>query len=340
MKYFPSIIFAILFLSSFLSAYAQDTVVYCVDLKRTDFEHYNVLNQDIEGKKVIMIGENHRMGASAIIQADLFMHLNKRFGVRHLLIEFGRAEAYLYNQYLQTGDEWYLNHTFHGYKRYKESFSGWKKLYDYNSGLDASKKLVVHGLDVEREPGLSATMYKLLSVYEDNPQIKGLINSVKIRLDTIGIVRKPQDFVDYLTDRILAVSLPEDENKKIIDEILYTNPFLSNFSDRDKCMAETFMQLDSTNEVFLGQFGFAHAMLDNKRYLAGILNSHEKYHNKVLAIHMYYGDSTRSSFMNDISDCSNFLFRIDPSNKALGTFRYRMHWLFYSRNRILYTTRE
>lgn len=325
MKSLSSIFFTILLLQSFLPVFAQDNL-YCVDLNQTDFENYDLFNQDIEYKKIIMIGEQHYMAANSILQADFFIHLNRKLGVRHLLIEFGRAEAYLYNQYLETGDEWYLNHTFHGFNRYKEFFSNWKKLYDYNSGLVSSKKLIVHGLDFEREPGLSASLYMLLRDHSGKPQVKGFLDSLQIRLDTIGVERDAKEFIYYLRERIPALSLPEDENSKVIDDILSNNSFVQNFSERDELMAQAFLEIDTTNELYFGQFGFAHTMLNSMQGLATVLNRHEKYHDQILVMNMYYVDSSTTHPFEDLADCPVFLYRFDPHDEKLGNIAERGQW--------------
>lgn len=130
MRFLAPIFLALLSLLFLLPVFAQDTV-YCLDLDEPDFVHYDLFNQDIEDKKIIMIGEIHYMEANYIIQANLLIHLNMHFGVRHLLIEFGRAEAFLYNQYLKTGDESYLNQTFPGFGHHENFFTSLKKLYDH-----------------------------------------------------------------------------------------------------------------------------------------------------------------------------------------------------------------
>ncbi|WP_341292614.1 hypothetical protein [Catalinimonas locisalis] len=306
------------------SLFAQDTV-YCVDLERPVFEHYDLFNEDIQDKKIIMFGEMHYLEANYIMQAELLMYLNKNFGVRHLLIEFGRAEAYLYNQYLQTGDEWYLGFTSPGFSNYEEFYLNMKKLYDYNLGLDSHKKLQVHGLDLEREPGVSATLYSLLSNYSDHPQLAAFRDSVKTRLDTIGVERDIKTYIYALRASISRLPLPDDKNKEVIDKILANNSFISGMEKRDRLMAQTFMELDTTNEVYLGQFGFGHTMLNSRSGgLANILNSLEAYQDKILVINSY-PTNTDSPF-DDLSDCPVFLYRFDPSDEKLGGFAKRGPW--------------
>ena len=312
-------------LLSFSPIFAQDTV-YCMDLKQPNFEQYDLFNQDIEDKKIIIIGELHYMAPNSIVQVDLWIHLNKHFGVRHLLVELGRAEAYLYNQYLQTGDEWYLNHTLHGFSRFEVFYSSMKKLYDYNEELDSTKKLVVHGLDFEREPALSASMYKLLPDYSANPQVESLRDFIQARLDTIGIERHTEDYLYDLREKIADVSLPDGKNKNVIDYILSNQSSSSSLEKRDSLMAETLIALDTTNEVYLGQFGFAHTMLNSMRGLAVVLNDLEKYRDRILVTNMYYMNSDSNHPFENLSDCPVFLYRFDPYDAEFKGFASRGQW--------------
>jgi hypothetical protein len=330
----------LVFLSSvslvlYLPANAQDSV-YCLDLGKPDFAQYELFNEDNDGKKIIMIGEMHYMEANYTLQPDLLIHLNKHFGLRHLLIEFGRAEAYLYNRYLKTGDLSYLDKTFSGFNHFEKFFTGMERLYKYNTGLDGNKKIVVHGLDFEREPGLSTSLYELLSNYPTNPQIRNLLDSLKTRLDTIGVERDTKDYIQFLRARISALSLPEDENRKMINDILNNNAFASSLWERDRHMAETFIALDTTDEAYLAQFGLAHAMLNTQEGLAVRLNKLDNYHNKILVVNMY-AISTKSAlpFLNR-SDCPVFLYRFDPSNEHFAEFRKRGQWALILKNQPSY----
>lgn len=329
----------ILALLSFSPSFTQGTV-YCVDLDQLNFEQFDLLNQDVKNKKIILVGEMHYMAPNSIIQADLLIHLNKHFGVRHLLIEFGRAEAYLYNQYLHTGDEWYLDHTFHGFSRFKEFYASMKRLYSYNSELDKNKKLVVHGLDFEREPGLSASLYKLLSGDSHNSQIQSLRDSIYIRLDTIGIERDTKEYIYYLRSKIGNASLPGGKNKKLIEGILGNESFVSSMEKRDSLMAESFIALDTTNEVYLGQFGFAHTMLNSANGLAVILNDLKEYHDKILVVNMVYVDSNHNHPLKNISGCPVFLYKIDPRDEEFGGFADRGQWALVLKGQSRYTQRE
>jgi len=316
--------------------YAQKEI-YCVDLGQNAFENCENFNIDIENKKLIILGEKHYMAQNSIIQVDLLIHLNMKFGVKYLLIEFGRAEAYLYNQYLQTGDEWYLNYTFGGCNGYQEFLSSMKKLYEYNSGLSSSNKIIIHGLDFEREPGLSASMYKLLSNHSDEVKVKRLINIIYNRLDTIGVERDTKDYIYFLREKISEISFPKDGSGKMINTIINNNSFVIDFSKRDINMALSFQSLDTLNQMYLGQFGVGHTMLNNKSGLVGILNNKENYSGKLLVINMHYVSGQNAKPYEGLSDCPIFLFNIDPNDKSFGKLAKREHWALILRDQKKYT---
>lgn len=242
-------------------------------------------------------------------------------------------------RYLQTGDGWYLKHTFPGESGYQEFFTSWDKLYHYNKDLPDSGKLIVHGLDFEREPGLSASLYTLLSKYASNLEVERLRNTIKARLDTIGIERDTKEFILYLREKIPAISLPPDANKKVMDDIINNESFVSRLDKRDSLMAETFVAIDTTNEIYLGQFGLAHTMLNSSRGLGKLLNSHEKYHNKILVTNMFYVDTSNDNYpFKNLSDCPVFLYRIDPQDQQYGGFAKRGQWTLILKDQPNYTT--
>lgn len=325
MRLLRSVFLTFLMPLSFFPVFAQDSV-YCLDLERPDFANYTHFNQDIGKKKIIMIGEMHYMEANYTLQPDLLIHLNKHFGVRQLLIEFGRAEAYLYNRYLKTGNLSYLSQTFPGFNHFDKFFTGMKKLYEYNLVLERKKKIIVHGLDFEREPGLSTSLHELLSSYPTNPQIRNLLDSINIRLDTIGVERDTRDYIEFLKAKISALSLMDDENRRMINSILNNNASASSLWERDRQMAEAFIALDTTNEVYLAQLGLAHTMLNTQSGLAVILNKLDNYHSEILVVNMYVINSKSVLPFVNLSDCPVFLYRFDPSNERFAGFRERGQW--------------
>lgn len=325
MRLLRSVFLTFLIPLSFFPVFAQDSV-FCLDLEKPNFANYTHFNQDIGKNKIIMIGEMHYMEANYTLQPDLLIHLNKHFGVRHLLIEFGLAEAYLYNRYLKTGNLSYLSQTFPGINHFDKFFTGMKKLYEYNLVVDYKKKIIVHGLDFEREPGLSTSLHELLSSYSTNPQIENLLDLIKARLDTICVERDTRDYIEFLKAKISALSLPDDANRRTINSILNNNASASSLWERDRHMADTFIALDTTNEVYLAQLGLAHTMLNTQSGLAVILNNLDNYQSKILVVNMYAINSKSPLPFMNLSDCPVFLYRFDTSDEQFAVFRERGQW--------------
>jgi hypothetical protein len=116
--------------------------------------------------------------------------------------------------------------------------------------------------------------------------------------------------------------------------------FVSNLSQRDQNMAQAFVELDTTNEVYLGQFGFAHTQLNGGESLGRLLNEHKKYHDKVLILNMYYIESGNNNPFESLADCQVFLYRFDPSGDKLEGFRQRGQWAIILKDQKRYSQIE
>ncbi len=308
-------------------SFAQENI-HCFDLVNPDFSQFDVFDQDVKNMKIIALGERHYLKSNHLIQAELWMHLNKQFGIRHLLIEFGRSEAYLYNQYLKTGDEKYLQKTTYGVLDFKEFFQNWNKLYEFNLNLNPEKKLSVHGLDFEREPAISFAIYELLSKFPQNEKLDALRSDIRARIDTILIVRENKEYIDYLKTRIEELSLPYNHQKIIIDDILSNESFFSKMSARDKYMVKAFIALDTLNEAYFGQFGAAHTWMYVPEGFTSLLDDAEAYERKVLVINM----NTRVEVYNpnnELSECEVFFFKVDPSDEQFNRLKEEGQWVLF-----------
>lgn len=335
-----SLIVSILLLMIYpIPMFAQEAI-HCLDLENPDFSEFDAFDKDVDNMKVVAIGEKHYIKANSTIQAELWMHLNKQFGIRHLLIEFGRSEAYLYNQYLKTGDVKYLQKTTFGVGDFKEFFEDWKKLYQYNLELKPDKKLVVHGLDFEREPALSVSLHELLSQLPRNEELDALLSDIQTRIDTVQIVRKNDDYIDFLKRSIEELSLPNNHQKIIIDDIINNVSFLSKMSSRDKNMAEAFIAIDTLNEAYLGQFGLAHTWMNVPQGFTRVLDDTEAYKGKVLVVNMFDIKSTSEAHYqyNELSNCEVFFYKFDPSGNERDRLKDWGHWTLFLKDQPRYPT--
>lgn len=116
--------------------------------------------------RLLVLGENHASDVGAAIYPDLVKYLNRKTGLRTLLIEFGPSEAFFYNRYLETGDEKHLNYTLYagGDKMWREA---WRTLYAFNQKL--KKPLIVTGIDFDRTRTFAYALYSIFMGYEQYP---------------------------------------------------------------------------------------------------------------------------------------------------------------------------
>jgi hypothetical protein len=99
--------------------------------------------------KIIFFGEQHNNKFDPEIKYHLITDLNKRSGVRHVFMEVSVSLAWRFNQYLLTGDTLLLYKSSKGYKPDPYTVFS-KRLYEYNSRLPETQKIIVHGVDFER----------------------------------------------------------------------------------------------------------------------------------------------------------------------------------------------
>ncbi|WP_299460101.1 hypothetical protein [uncultured Microscilla sp.] len=71
--------------------------------------------------------------------------MHKYANVRYLILEISPADAFLYNHYLNTGEEEYLLNNIYAYIKDERIF--WQALYRFNKSLPKDDKIEVFGID-------------------------------------------------------------------------------------------------------------------------------------------------------------------------------------------------
>ncbi|MBF8148891.1 hypothetical protein ITJ86_03220 [Winogradskyella sp. F6397] len=153
-----------------------------------------------KGKNLLLLGENHSSSVASTIYPELIKSLYENKGLRTLFIEFGPAEAYFYNKYLESGDEKYLAYTIYGgfYTSWKEA---WKEIYAFNSTKEVPLKVV--GVDFDRTRTFGYSLYNILKPHKE----KGLPKSI----DSLLSVIKDQSFFKTYT-----IGHPSEEGKAFV----------------------------------------------------------------------------------------------------------------------------
>lgn len=94
------------------------------------------------------VGEFHGMYDVPGIKLTLIKFLHKQQGVTDVFMEIGHSTAWLYNQYLQTGDTALFTTPVITYAQKQQDRNFWKQLYAYAKTNET--KIVIHGIDFER----------------------------------------------------------------------------------------------------------------------------------------------------------------------------------------------
>lgn len=103
---------------------------------------------DLSDASIFFVGEFHGEPDVPEIKLALIKYLYAHYGVTDIFMEVGVSAAWLYSQYLETGDTGYFSQPVLPYAQQEYYRTFWKRLYAYNAGI--GNKLRIHGMDFER----------------------------------------------------------------------------------------------------------------------------------------------------------------------------------------------
>jgi hypothetical protein len=112
------------------------------------FDNLEILDDVLASYQVFFTGENHYYTSqNTNIQLKMLKYLNKKGGVRNLILELGYSRGYMLNKYINDDSSYYdlMKYTTSAY--FLEMYKALRAL---NQGLDSGDRITVHGVDVER----------------------------------------------------------------------------------------------------------------------------------------------------------------------------------------------
>lgn len=209
------------------------------DLEIEDSENEQVFDffgNSVLDKKYFFTGENHiYQKSNYLIQYKLTKYLQGKIGLDHILLEFGPGTGWLINKYITTGDSVY----FAELKKFfsTENLALYEGLADLNKG-NPDKKIICHGIDLERFPQISISALHFL-IPEKDPINDSLSMSVET-LRALYSIGQNYAATDFYTEELYTVSDVEIyesfnlwlEDYKILREE-YKKYLGSNFNDFD-----------------------------------------------------------------------------------------------------------
>lgn len=174
--------FLLLVASLLLGFFVSKAQVKSVDLdieNNDDYTSFSMLDSSIMNKTVYFTGENHNFRLSNYkLQLKMLKYLYTKTGTRHLFLEFGVSRGWLVNNYVQTGDtNLYSILTKYSYDEYAQLYKG---LMEFNKTLPEDKKIMVHGIDIERS---YSTPIKAMSMLL--PVNKKIPESIALNIETL-----------------------------------------------------------------------------------------------------------------------------------------------------------
>jgi hypothetical protein len=197
--------------------------------------------------KFFLFGEIHEVKSNKLREFKFFTYLYSHANVRYYLIEFPPSIAYLYNEYLKSGDEkWLLN----GIKYSTEELEFWRKMYFFNKQLPSDQRIEVIGFDFDIDYGRHKTyLYALQMLMPLNCEfpdeikseleqlysfnISSNIQEIKKNAEAIkkSLVLNPAAYQNYFA-----------ENYSVIQNI-YAFGFKRDHASRDKNLYKSFLKI-------------------------------------------------------------------------------------------------
>jgi hypothetical protein len=304
--------------------YAQNNQIWCIQKDSS-----TSLPHDIQNSTLLFFGETHEFACNPLITLELLKKLSKNNHKLTLTIEFGFAEAWLYQQYLQSQNSALLAATV--YSKYTEYNQFWNDLYSFNQTLPQNKKLRIIGLDFERPKAvkkifkaaldslhahqISATAF--IKITQNYLTIKDSSTSMSYAAmqhfftqlqTTFDKKYITAIFADYqlpiweiITNKVPFWHLPTNET----EQLAYTQ---KNMPMREKEMYHNLCKQYQKGEQYLAVFGAAHTDLSWNISLAYLLNNRKDspFQQQVICLNAHYDgclldDTTilEESFLHD-----------------------------------------
>lgn len=253
---------------------------------------YDILTEDIEKNKLIMVGEIHGFKEPTVFDFDFFKYLHENHGVRTYFAELDFVQSTLMNQFLRSGDEVLLNEILEKWivaqgRNNKDYYDKYKKFYLFYQELSEDEKFKFIGVDkVQNWSLLNKYINKLSSVDTTlNPLTigdGGYLPVLKNRIDTLNELYSANSETLYLLSH-LSKNITYYEEKLMREDVMFKN-----FED-------LYTDLGLRNEKTYGYFGLFHIFqyrVNGDHPLASQIRTSELgLEDKILSINFLMNDS-------------------------------------------------
>lgn len=112
-----------------------------------------LFDKELLQNQLFLIGEGHGAQYNTELQLDMIRYLQKKTGLRFILLELGFLDQIYLNRYLTTGNEQVLDSFFHFHPNTfyfnKQLFHFFQQLYSFNKSLQEKDKLQIITVDLD-----------------------------------------------------------------------------------------------------------------------------------------------------------------------------------------------
>lgn len=217
-------------------------------------------------------GEVHGVTMYERIKLGLFKYLYKKAGIRVYIVELGTSHAFLFNQFLLTGNQDLIS----GFNESETQF--WIELKRFNDNNE--EKIEVIGIDFERSSAIKKTFEIILDPYLPN-EIDHNIRELKSAFESMPDPKTRDAIIEEMRQHI-------NENEAVYKEylggnfdtfhsIIFNESPVTGTTKRDKYMIANLKKYHERNpgSRYFGVFGISHTNRNNNT-LIGMLSKDEK----------------------------------------------------------------
>lgn len=336
-----------------VNPFAQDHGLYEisteVDIHEDEGLHF--IDEYIEGKNIVLTGENHRFyGSNQLIKLKFLLHLYEQ-GFRNYVLEFGSGIGYLFNDYVVNGNE-------KAYKIIEQSFDDGYMPYkyflnilrDFNKDKPLEEKIQIRGVDYTRYPFFTLKALALIieemgcqdelkDYYED----LNVVSTGSPNIDPSGffVRRTPENFnlrAGFKTyrNRIFELSI----RNLIQDFERDTARFVLALGPKYPLFEELMMDIKATLEWYKGEGVRIQSHIQRERYMtrniARIIeaDSSAKVYGQFGRCHVRNENYSQDCYGFDLLSISERLEKMDTSLFAVKSIP-----IFYVEERVIESNR-
>jgi hypothetical protein len=342
-----------------IKAFSQESAFSCFDLfSQKDAQ---ILNNSYSSSATFL-GIAEGVDVNYTIHTEMIKHLNIQSGVRNILVERSYGEAYLFNLFLLTGDDKYLQYDPEWSTEMRAAFF---EIYNFNKTIPESKRLRFFGFD-----GIMFITPVILSLKELIPKEKVPNEEIREYIDSLKSIQIPLKSPKKYTNAKNRLRDMEYDIKRLREEIRakenhYRDFFGINFVHIDQIISNRGTRLKENRnddmysnilklvndfkmeEGFYAMVGELHVNNKHKKILSWYLKneSDSPFRNKVFCISIHY-ENCKSSWPGEmasakvdqnmkekllnLTNCSNFIFTPSQTTEYKSISDRSDHLIFVS----------